>query len=92
MRVADCPKSEHLFEERSNILAFHHQFCFEVGPSVIQLGRNTRLDGAEVAVVANFFLADDLSVALRFLIGAGSSFSDKSISEPGMAELLVSKK
>ena len=63
-----------------------------MGPLVIQLGRNTRLDGAEVAVVAKAFLTDDLSVALRFPIGAGSSFSDKSISEPGMAELLVNKK
>ena len=45
-----------------------------------------------MAVLAKHFLADDLSAALRFPIGAGSSFSDKSISEPGMAELLVSKK
>ena len=52
----------------------------------------TRSDGAEVAVEAKSFLADDLSVALRFPIGAGSSSSDKSITEPGMAELLVSKK
>ena len=39
-----------------------------------------------------FFAADDLSVALRFPIGAGSSSSDQSITESGMAELLVSKK
>ena len=63
-----------------------------MGPSVIQLGRNTRLDGTEVAAVGKIFMADDLAVALRFPIGAGSSFSYKSITEPGMAELLVSKK
>ena len=45
-----------------------------------------------MAVVAKMFLADDLSVALRFPIGAGGSFSDKSITGPGMTELLVGKK
>ena len=63
-----------------------------MGPLVIQLGRNTRLDGTEVAAVGKLFLADDLSVALRFPIDAESSSSDKSITEPGMAELLISEK